>query len=83
MHEEVYWQAVCDRNSQYDERFIVAVRSTGIYCLPSCPSRQPRRENVLFFPHPKAAKKAGFRACKRCNPDRILANEPYLDLVNF
>jgi AraC family transcriptional regulator of adaptative response/methylated-DNA-[protein]-cysteine methyltransferase len=81
MHEEEYWQAVCDRNSQYDDLFIVAVRSTGIYCLPSCPSRQPRRENVLFFPHPKAAKKAGFRACKRCNPDRILPNEPYLDLI--
>lgn len=81
MHEEEYWQAVCDRNSQYDDRFIVAVRSTGIYCLPSCPSRQPRRENVVFFSAPIEAKKAGFRACKRCNPDRILPKEPYLDLI--
>jgi methylphosphotriester-DNA--protein-cysteine methyltransferase len=39
MHEEEYWQAVCDRNSLYNNRFIVAVRSTGIYCLPSCASK--------------------------------------------
>lgn len=81
MNEDEYWQAVIDRNSQYDRVFICAVRSTGIYCLPSCPSRQPRRENVLFFANPSEAQKAGFRHCKRCCPDRIIPKDSHLDLV--
>jgi AraC family transcriptional regulator, regulatory protein of adaptative response / methylated-DNA-[protein]-cysteine methyltransferase len=62
------WQAVLERDSSQDGRFVFAVSSTGVYCRPSCPSRRPRRENVSFFTGPDAAEKAGFRACLRCRP---------------
>jgi AraC family transcriptional regulator of adaptative response/methylated-DNA-[protein]-cysteine methyltransferase len=47
--EDQYWQAVVERDSRADGTFFVAVRSTGIYCKPSCPSRRPKRENVTLF----------------------------------
>ena len=62
------WQAVCDRDPAQDGRFVFAVRSTGIYCRPSCPARRPRRENVSFHSDAEAAAVAGFRPCKRCSP---------------
>jgi AraC family transcriptional regulator of adaptative response/methylated-DNA-[protein]-cysteine methyltransferase len=62
------WQAVLARDSSMDSAFVYAVRSTGIYCRPSCPSRRPRREQVAFFRQPDLAEKAGFRACLRCKP---------------
>lgn len=62
------WQAVLARDTQADNTFVYAVRSTGIYCRPSCPSRRPAREHVLFFPDAPAAEQAGFRACRRCHP---------------
>lgn len=68
MHEERYWQAVLERDSSSNGIFVYAVRSTGIYCNPSCPSRRPQREQVLFFTQPEAAEQAGFRPCKRCHP---------------
>jgi AraC family transcriptional regulator of adaptative response/methylated-DNA-[protein]-cysteine methyltransferase len=81
MREDEYWQAVLDRERQYDRAFVYAVRSTGIYCLPSCPSRKPRRENVLFFSQPAEAEKSGFRPCQRCHRDRTLPDESHLDLI--
>ena len=63
------WRAVMDRDRQADGAFVYAVRSTGIYCRPSCPSRHPRRAVVDFHADPRAARAAGFRACKRCRPD--------------
>ncbi|MEO8286721.1 MAG: bifunctional DNA-binding transcriptional regulator/O6-methylguanine-DNA methyltransferase Ada [Chloroflexota bacterium] len=68
MIEERYWQAVLDRDKGMDGQFVMGVRSTGIYCRPSCPARKPRRENVLFFDGPDGAEAAGFRACLRCRP---------------
>ena len=68
MYEEAYWQAVLERDSQANGRFVYGVRSTGIYCKPSCPSRKPKREQVVFFPEPAQAEGAGFRACRRCQP---------------
>ncbi len=62
------WQAVLERDRRYDGLFVYAVRSTGIYCRPSCPSRRPRAEQVEFFEQPKAAEGAGYRSCKRCHP---------------
>ncbi|MEQ8662026.1 MAG: bifunctional DNA-binding transcriptional regulator/O6-methylguanine-DNA methyltransferase Ada [Gammaproteobacteria bacterium] len=59
---------MCARQRAADGRFVYAVRTTGIFCHPSCPSRQPRRENVAFFADAAAALAAGFRACKRCRP---------------
>jgi AraC family transcriptional regulator of adaptative response/methylated-DNA-[protein]-cysteine methyltransferase len=62
------WAAVLDRDASADGRFVYAVRSTGIYCRPSCPSRRPKRRNVRFFPTPDEAEAGGFRACRRCHP---------------
>lgn len=64
------WVAVLQRDPRFDQQFVYAVRSTGIYCRPSCPSRRPRREQVTFFGGPQEAEQAGFRACYRCHPDR-------------
>ena len=63
-----FWQAVSARDARYDGAFVYAVRSTGVYCRPSCPSRRPRRERVVFFGAPEAAEREGFRACRRCDP---------------
>lgn len=62
------WAAVVGRDPRADDAFWFAVRTTGIYCRPSCPSRRPRRENVVYFASPAAAERAGFRACRRCAP---------------
>jgi AraC family transcriptional regulator of adaptative response/methylated-DNA-[protein]-cysteine methyltransferase len=62
------WHAVESRDARFDGRFVYAVRSTRIYCRPSCPSRRPQRENVSFFPAPIDAERAGYRACRRCDP---------------
>lgn len=63
------WAAVTRRDRAADGRFVYSVRSTGVYCRPSCPSRRPRRENVDFHASPAKAEAAGFRPCKRCRPD--------------
>ena len=62
------WEAVLDRDVKADGRFVYAVRSTGIYCRPSCASRKPRKNNVLFFEFPEMAEARGFRPCLRCAP---------------
>ena len=63
------WQQVLERDSRADGQFFYAVKSTKIYCKPSCPSRRPTRKNVTFFPTTEAARAAGYRACLRCEPD--------------
>ncbi len=65
------WTAVTQRDRQHDGEFVYAVRTTGVYCRPSCPSRAARRENVAFFDTTHAARDAGFRACRRCQPDGV------------
>ncbi len=62
------WQAVVARDARADGRFVYSVRTTGVYCHPSCASRRARAENVRFHPTPAAAERAGFRACLRCRP---------------
>lgn len=64
------WRAVQARDPRADGVFYYAVSTTGIYCRPICPSRRPRREHARFFAEPLAARAQGFRACKRCQPDR-------------
>jgi AraC family transcriptional regulator of adaptative response/methylated-DNA-[protein]-cysteine methyltransferase len=81
MNEERYWQAVQARDTSADGLFIYGVRSTGIYCRPTCPSRRPNREQVVFFQLPAAAEQAGFRACRRCHPDEAELREPQVELV--
>lgn len=73
------WQAVAARDSEADGRFVYAVVTTGIYCRPSCPSRRPRRDNIRFFGTGADAERAGFRACKRCRPDRV--DDPRIAIV--
>ncbi|MBS7456337.1 DNA-3-methyladenine glycosylase 2 [Coralloluteibacterium stylophorae] len=63
------YRAIASRDERYDGVFFTAVRTTGIYCRPSCPARTPRAENVRFFDTAAAAQAAGFRACRRCRPD--------------
>jgi AraC family transcriptional regulator of adaptative response/methylated-DNA-[protein]-cysteine methyltransferase len=62
------WQAVQRRDRAFNGRFWFSVKSTGVYCLPSCAARPPLRKNVDFHSSPAAAEAAGFRACKRCKP---------------
>ncbi len=66
--DESRWTAVLARDASADGAFVYAVRTTGVYCRPSCPSRRPRRESVAFFAGPDAAEVAGFRECRRCRP---------------
>jgi AraC family transcriptional regulator, regulatory protein of adaptative response / methylated-DNA-[protein]-cysteine methyltransferase len=69
------WQAVAERDRRADGAFFYAVRTTGVYCRPSCAARQARRENVSFHASCAAAERAGFRACKRCRPNQPAAND--------
>ena len=78
---EEYWQAVQKRDRGADGAFVYAVRSTGIYCRPSCPSRKPGREQVVFFPLPEAAEQKGFRACQRCQPRTTRLRDPRSEAV--
>ena len=66
--DDIRWRALEARDAAYDGAFVCAVRSTKIYCRPSCPSRRPRREGVSFFATPPDAEAAGYRACLRCHP---------------
>lgn len=68
---EQAYRAVASRDTRFDGCFITAVRSTGIYCRPSCPARTPKLANVEFFPTTAAAQTAGYRACRRCLPDAV------------
>ncbi len=67
---ESRYRAVASRDRRFEGRFLVAVTTTGVYCRIGCPSRTPRRDHVRFLTSPAAAEAAGFRACKRCRPDR-------------
>lgn len=65
-----YERAFYAADPAYDGRFVAAVRTTGIYCRPSCRARKPLPRNVTFLPNPAAAERAGYRACLRCHPSR-------------
>jgi AraC family transcriptional regulator of adaptative response/methylated-DNA-[protein]-cysteine methyltransferase len=67
--EAMRWQAMSARDPQADGCFVYAVKTTGIYCRPTCPSRRPKPENVEFFDNAQLAGQAGYRACQRCRPD--------------
>ncbi len=69
--EEAAWAAFERRDRNWDGRVIGAVKTTGIYCKPSCPAKRPRRENVEFFATAEEARAAGYRSCLRCRPDEI------------
>src|SRR3954467_9147831 len=63
------WEAVAQRDTAADGRFLYSVKTTGVYCRPSCGARLARRENVAFHDSYADAERAGFRPCKRCRPN--------------
>jgi AraC family transcriptional regulator, regulatory protein of adaptative response / DNA-3-methyladenine glycosylase II len=69
MDDEQRYAAAGSKDARFDGMFYVAVKTTGIYCRPSCPAITPKRANVVFYPTAAAAQQGGFRACKRCRPD--------------
>ena len=75
------WRIVLGRDRRYDGAFVYAVRSTGIYCRPSCPSRRPRRAQVVFLPNADAATRAGYRPCRRCHPGEAVRTDPRVATV--
>jgi AraC family transcriptional regulator of adaptative response/methylated-DNA-[protein]-cysteine methyltransferase len=79
--EANFWEALETRDARMDGVFYYAVVSTGVYCRPTCPSRRPRRENVVFFQRRDAAERAGFRPCRRCKPERERARDARSELV--
>jgi AraC family transcriptional regulator, regulatory protein of adaptative response / methylated-DNA-[protein]-cysteine methyltransferase len=81
LDEQVLWQAVLDRDRAWNGKFVYAVRSTRIYCRPACPSRRPNRTQVVFFESSGAAREAGFRACRRCQPDNVSAVDPRAEMI--
>ena len=68
--QDAKWRAVVARDARADGTFVYSVRSTGVYCRPSCPARLAKRTNVAFHATCEDAERAGFRACKRCKPDQ-------------
>jgi AraC family transcriptional regulator, regulatory protein of adaptative response / methylated-DNA-[protein]-cysteine methyltransferase len=81
MTDAARWQAVTAKDKNADGRFFFSVRTTGVYCRPSCPARPARRENVAFHSSCDAAEAAGFRACKRCRPRQASQSERDAGLV--
>lgn len=74
------WQAVITNDRSYDGRFFYGVKSTGIFCRPSCASKPPKPENIVFFDSIEDVKKMGFRPCKRCRPE-LLVYDPATELA--
>ncbi|MFE4699888.1 AlkA N-terminal domain-containing protein [Streptomyces sp. NPDC056738] len=70
-YEDTRYEAVRSRDARFDGEFFFAVRTTGIYCRPSCPAVTPKRRNVRFYATAAAAQGSGFRACRRCRPDAV------------
>ena len=79
--DDMRWDAVIAKDKGADGQFYFAVRTTGVYCRPSCPARPARRENVVFHSSCEAAEAAGFRACKRCRPREASQSERHAAMV--
>jgi AraC family transcriptional regulator of adaptative response/methylated-DNA-[protein]-cysteine methyltransferase len=81
MESEICWQAVQAKDARFDGAFVFGVRTTGIFCRPSCTARKPKRENVEFFAGADSAEQKGFRACLRCRPKIENPVDPRVDAV--
>jgi AraC family transcriptional regulator of adaptative response/methylated-DNA-[protein]-cysteine methyltransferase len=81
METELYWQAVRANDARFDGTFVLGVKTTGIYCKPSCRARLPKRENVDFYASPQVAERRGFRACKRCRPGNVNGVDPQVEKI--
>jgi len=81
LDENTRWRALENRDARFDGLLYYGVRSTGVYCRPSCPSRRPGRAQVIFFSSCDEAETAGFRPCLRCRPGQSLRPHPQVELV--
>ncbi len=81
MDSEIYWNAVTTNDARFDGAFYLGVKTTGIYCRPSCRARTPKRENVAFFESWDAAEKFGLRACLRCKPKSGGTTDPQVGKI--
>lgn len=81
--DEDRWQAVLNRDAEADGQFVFAVQTTGIFCRPSCRARHALRHNVRFYPDANAAQAAGFRPCKRCQPNALAPEQQKIDKVAY
>lgn len=81
MENEIFWQAVTTNDSRFDGAFFLGVKTTGIYCRPSCRARLPKRENVEFYASTDAAEASGLRACLRCLPKNAAFADPQIGMV--
>ncbi|MEH7379980.1 bifunctional transcriptional activator/DNA repair enzyme AdaA [Bacillus sp. JJ1533] len=82
LSKDIMWQATVSCDQAYDGIFFYAVKTTGIFCRPSCKSKVPNRENVSFFLNANEAQSAGYRPCKRCQPDlNIKTYDPFESLL--
>jgi AraC family transcriptional regulator, regulatory protein of adaptative response / methylated-DNA-[protein]-cysteine methyltransferase len=81
LSDERCWDAVTKRNAQKDGQFYFGVLTTGVYCRPSCPAKQPLRKNVRFYEFPGDAERAGLRPCKRCHPLAGRADEAAVEKI--
>lgn len=79
--DDTRWRAVAAHDRRADDRFVYAVRSTGIYCRPSCPSRRPGRDRVSFFDTASQAEQAGYRPCRRCQPAARKKKDAWADKI--
>lgn len=79
--QDVWWRAVLERNRAFDNQFFYAVKTTGVYCRPSCAARMAKQENILFFMTREDAERSGFRPCKRCKPDEPWSVERNAEMV--
>lgn len=80
MTEQEMWEAVQRSDTSYDGLFFYAVKTTGIFCRPSCKSKLPKRENLCYFASGEKARAAGFRPCKRCRSD-LSAYQPMREIA--
>src|SRR6202790_5917026 len=76
-----FWRATLSRDANADGTFVLAVRTTHIYCRPSCPARRPLRRNVVFYQTREEAEQNGFRACRRCRPNEISGSAALVNRV--
>src|SRR5690606_94901 len=82
MSDQRMYERVLASDASYNGRFFLGVLTTGIYCLPGCSARKPKRENVRFFPTCEAARAAGLRPCKKCYPDDFAEGaDPVLESI--
>jgi AraC family transcriptional regulator of adaptative response/methylated-DNA-[protein]-cysteine methyltransferase len=74
-------RAFASKDPAYNGLFVAAIKTTGVYCRPTCRSRTPRPENIEFFPSPQLAERAGYRPCKRCKPDAADTTSPVVSAL--